>query len=210
MTTYTDHGLACLDDEDYAAVALAMQHDAFATEASLDAVSDAFDTYYLRPYATAITNLANGPVSSAAETIFTISGWTLSTNNMPGTTAPSNVGIRMTASKTGWYRAQAYANMVAAGGVTAFSRRTLYVRATRRNLTTPTLLDQGVWRTVDTNTGGEYLIADGNAFYLMAGQVVDIEGLWSHTNVASNVSIPSGGARLNCFFLGSGINIGSA
>lgn len=209
MTTYTDHGLVCLEDDDYAAVALAMQHDAVATEASLDAISDAFDTYYQRPYATAVTTAVNGPVSSGGEQVFGLVGWSVTANNMPGTIIASSSIMRVTASKTGWYRAQAYANMVAAGGVTANSRRTLYVRATRRVFSAPTLLDQGVWRTADTNTGGEHLIADGNAFYLAVGQTVDVEALWSHANLASNVSVPAG-AKLTCFFLGSGVVIGSA
>lgn len=209
MTTYTDHGLACLGDEDYAAIALAMQQDALATEASLDAVSDAFDTYYLRPYATAITTAPTGPVSSAGETIFGIGGWSLSNTNMPGATAPVNVGLRLIMPATGWYSYQAYASMVAAGAVTAFSRRTLYARASRRIATVNTLLDQVVWRTVDTNNAGEYLIADGNAFFAMAGWTIDIEALWSHANAASNVSVVTG-SRLNCYFLGSGVTIGSA
>lgn len=209
MTTYTDHDLACLGDEDYAAVALAMQHDALATEAALDAVSDAFDTYYLRPYATAVTLATGGAVASAGETIFSITGWSLGSTNMPGATAPSIVGLRLTMPKTGWYSYQAYASLVAAGAVTAFSRRTLYARASRRIATNNTLLDQVVWRTVDTNTAGEFLIADGNAFFAMAGWTIDIEALWSHANAASNVSVAAG-ARLNCYFLGSGVTIGSA
>lgn len=209
MTTYTDHGLACLDEDDYAGVALAMQHDALATEAALDAVSDAFDTYYLRPYATAVTTLVNGPVSSGGEQIFGMGGWSLTATNMPGTLVTSTPGMRVLASRTGWYRAQAYANMQAAGAVTLNSRRTLYVRASRRVNGLPVIVDQGVWRTTDTNTGGEFLIADGNAFYLLAGQTVDVEALWSHTNLASNVSV-NAGAKLTCFFLGSGVVIGSA
>lgn len=209
MTTYTDHGLACLGEEDYAAVALAMQHDALATEAALDAVSDAFDTYYQRPYATAVTTGATGPVSSAGESIFGIGSWSLSNTNMAGATAVVNVGLRLTMPETGWYSYQAYANMVAAGAVTANSRRTLYARASRRISTTNTLLDQVVWRTVDTNTAGEYLIADGNAFFALAGWTIDIEALWSHANAASNVSVTTG-AKLTCYFLGSGVTIGSA
>lgn len=209
MTTYTDHGLACLGDEDYAAIALAMQHDAFATEAALDAVSDAFDMYYQRPYATAVTLAPGGAVSSGGETIFGIGGWSLSNTNMPGATAPAAVGLRLTMPKTGWYSYQCYASLVAAGAVTAFSRRTLYARASRRIATNNTLLDQAVWRTVDTNTAGEFLVADGNAFFAMSGWTIDIEGLWSHTNVASNVGVAAG-AKLTCYFLGSGITIGSA
>lgn len=209
MTTYTDHDLACLGDEDYAAVALAMQHDAYATETALDAVSDAFDTYYLRPYATAITTGPTGPISSAGESIFGIGSWSLSTTNMPGATAPTATGLRLVMPKTGWYSYQAYANLVAAGAVTAFSRRTLYARASRRISTTNTLLDQAVWRTIDTNTAGEYLIADGNAFFALAGWTIDIEALFSHANLASNVSAVTG-SRLTCYFLGSGVTIGSA
>lgn len=208
MTTYTDHDLACLDDTDYAAVALAMQHDALAIEATLLADQAAFAGFSHRPYANAFTPAINGPVSSASETIFTIVGWTMTATNMPGATAISG-GMRITVPVTGWYSYQVYANMVAAGAVTAFSRRTLYGRAYRRIATTNTLLDQVVWRTVDTNTAGEYLVADGNAFYAMAGWTVDIEGAWSHANAASNVSV-SAGARMTCYFLGSGIVIGSA
>ena len=125
MTTTTAHGLICLEDGDYAALALAMQGTAQATEAALDGISDSFDTFNMRPSVVAVTTTATGAASSFAEQPFTMSSATmvLDYNNITPTPTLVSGAIRITVPVTGWYAFGAYMNMQATGAVTAFSRR---------------------------------------------------------------------------------------
>lgn len=207
-TTVGSHGLSCLTDDDYAGLALYMQDQANAVEAALGAVSDSLDTAATRPVVVATSNLVNGPVASAGETIFGINGWVIDYSNFtptPTTTA----GIRFFVPKTGWYEHGAYMNMQAAGAVTPFSRRTAYSRAYRFTSLGNVLLSQVAWRTVDTNTGGEFLAAVGGTFFATEGSRIDILPGWSHANAASMVQL-NAGAHTWCFYIGSGVEIGSA
>lgn len=210
MTTLTDHGLVCLDGEDYAAVALALQADALAVEASLDAISDAFDGYLTRPTVLATTTAGVGPVASNGEAFSSVGTWAVSyVNFAPVPTTAANSGIRMTVPRTGLYAFGGFINLVASGAITALSRRTVAASASRVVSGVATLLSQVVWRTVDTSTGGEFLTVTGGSFYATAGSVVDVRVLESHGNLASGINCPAG-SRLWCHFIGSGVEIGSA
>jgi len=207
-TTVGTHGLTCLSDEDYAAIALYMQAQSNTIDSVLDAISDSFDTTALRPGFTGATNIVNGPVASGSETIFGLNGWVLSYSNF--TPAPtSTVGFQFTVPKTGFYDHGCYINAQASGAVTVNSRRTLYSRAFRVTGTGNVLLSQAIWRTVDTNTGGEFLVACGSSFYATAGTTIVILPGWSHANAASNVQV-NAGAKIWCWFTGSGVEVGSA
>lgn len=202
------HNLACLDENDPAATALYMQDQAIKIDTLLDGISDQFDLYYLRPSVIAQTTGTAGPNSSLGEQIFGLNGtWTIVYNNFTAPTIIGN-GLRITTPKTGWYNYGCYGNLAATGAVTALSRRTLYARATKQTTGTSTQLSQAVFRTIDTNTGGEFLVASEATFYATVGTTVDVEGFWSHTNAASTVQVNSG-ARLWCNFIGSGVEIGS-
>lgn len=212
MTPIGTHGLACLDAEDPAAVALYLQAEALAIDAALDSISDSLDTFNLRPGFTGVTSAVSGPNSTSGEIQFPVTGWGLGYSNFApapaGGSAPG--GFRLQIPKTGWYGYGVYANMAATGALTALSRRTLFAKATLQASGSSTLLSQAVWRTVETSTaGGEFLVAGDGSFYAMIGQTVDVEGYWSHTNAASTVQV-NAGARLWCHFIGSGVEIGSA
>lgn len=209
MTTETDHGLVCLDGDDYAAIALAMQKDALATDAALDAVSDAFDTNYLRPVVLAATTGISGPNSTLGEIQFNLATLAIGYFNFtPAPTAASANSIRMTAPRTGWYSYGAFMNMAATGAVTAFSRRTIFVTASRIISGIATTLSQIRSGTVDTNTAGEFLIASGGTFYATAGTTVDVKPTWSHANAASTVQV-NAGAKVWIHWTGSGVETGS-
>jgi hypothetical protein len=208
--TTTEHGLLCPSEEEYAALALIMQHDALAVEAALDSISDSFDSFLARPTVLAATTVVSGPNSTLGEAVFQMSGWGVTYSNftpVPTVAAPS--GIRLSVPRTGWYNYGAYANLVATGAVTANSRRTLYANATQNMVGSSTVLSQIVWRTVDTNTAGEFLIASGGSFFARAGATVDVQAQWSHANAASTVQVNIG-ARLWCHYASSGVEIGSA
>jgi hypothetical protein len=209
VTTLTDHGLVCLDGADYGAVALALQADALAVEAALDSISDSFDSFYLRPVVLAATTTLVAQPSSG-EQVFGMGPWAVAYSNfVPAPTTAASSGARITIPRTGWYAYGGYANMIATGAVTALSRRTLYANATRTISGVGTVLSQVVWRTVDTGTGGEFLTAANGTFYATAGNTVDVQVQFSHTNAASTVGVQIG-AKLWCHFIGSGVEIGSA
>ena len=208
MIPVGDHGLGCLSPEDYGATALHMANQAKIIDSTLKGISDQAAGFYLRPGFIATTTAVAGPNSSGGEQLFGVLGtWTLTYSN--STAAVITFGIRVTVPQTGWYDYGCYGNLQAVGAVTALSRRTLYARATLQSVGVSTLLSQAVFRTIDTNTGGEYLVASDASFYATAGQTVDVEAYWSHTNAASNVQVNTG-ARLWCHYAGSGVEIGSA
>jgi hypothetical protein len=208
VTTYTDHGLACLSDTDYAAIALAMQVDALATDAALDAISDALGTHYTNPYMVARTTANAGPfTTTAAEPEITIPNWTVTSSNM--TTASATSGVRVTIPRAGWYAHGCYMNLVASAGITALSRRTSIARATLIAPGTAIVLSEVFWRTVETSTGGEFLVSSGGMFYAAANTTVNILALLTHGNLASGINVIAP-ARIWCHFVGSGVEIGSA
>lgn len=209
MSTLTDHGLVCLDEEDYGAVALALQADALAVEAALDSVSDSFDTFLARPAVLATTTVGVGPTASGGEAFNRVGTWAVSYSDF--TPVPTTVplsGVRITVPRTGWYSYGGFINLVASGAITALSRRTVAANATRIVSGVSTLLSQVIWRTVDTSTGGEFLTVTGGTFYATAGTVVDVQVLQSHGNLASGINVIAG-SRLWCHFIGSGVEIGS-
>lgn len=217
MTTVTDHGLVCLDREDYAAIALALEADARAADAAIDGIADSLAVYGRRPFFTAITTVGNGPVSSGGEVQQSWGTWGLVASNYaaplvfnPATPVIGSLAL-MTLPVTGWWDFGGYGFLVAAGAVTAFSRRTIVASAWTLSTagSVPLLYESVHWRTGDTNTAGEYLTASGGTFYGRAGDLILLSFSWSHANAASNVSSPAG-ARFWCHYIGSGVEIGSA
>lgn len=197
------HGLACLGEEDYAAVALYMQDQALIIDGALDAVSDAFDSYRLRPgfVSASNANFLNTPVN----TLGTIGASTVVYSNFTMTGATGFITPRQ-----GWWQFGANVNMVASGAVTVGSYRKLFVSAIRSSAPAPaTTLAVTSDLSYDTNTGGEWLACSGGSFYAPAGALVTIRAETMHGNAASGVNTIAG-ARTWCFFIGSGIEIGSA
>jgi hypothetical protein len=208
--TTTPHGLLCPSEEEYAALALIMQHDALAVEAALEGISGSFDSFLLRPVVLAVTTGISGPASTLGENVFDTTFWSIASSNFtPAPTTAATSGIRVPLPRTGWYNFGGFGNLVATGAVTANSRRTLYASATLNSVGSTTVLSQVVWRTVDTNTGGEFLVVSGGSFYGVAGATVDLKLQWSHANAASTVQV-NAGAKLWCHYAGSGVEIGSA
>jgi hypothetical protein len=214
----TDHGLVCLDGEDYAAVAMAMEADARAVDASVDSIADSLAVYGRRPFFTAITTVGNGPLASNGETQQSFGSWGLVAANFssslltfnPLTPITGSLAL-MTLPVTGWWDFGGYGLLQAAGAVTAFSRRTVVASAWTMSTLggVPVLYESIHWRTGDTNTGGEYLTTSGGTFYGRAGSLILLSFSWSHANLASNVSSPAG-ARFWCHYIGTGVDIGSA
>jgi hypothetical protein len=61
----------------------------------------------------------------------------------------------------------------------------------------------------ETNTAGEWLACSAGTFYALAARTVSIVAQTIHANAASTVNNMAG-ARTWCYFIGSGVEIGSA
>lgn len=196
------HGLSCLGEEDYAATALYMQDQGLIIDAALDAISDSFDTFYRRPGVvwTSTGTVLNTPVNSsggigALATVY-------SNFTVPAT------GIFVTP-RAGWYQYGANVNMVASGAVTAGSYRRLNVSAVLNSSGPQVILSTTSDLSYDTNTAGEWVVCSAGTFYSATGRTILIRTETMHGNAASGVNNVAG-ARVWAYFIGSGVEIGSA
>jgi hypothetical protein len=202
MEPVGNHGLACLGDEDYAAIALYMQNQGLVIDAALDAISDDFDSFFLRP------GFLSASTATVLNTAINVSGGigasALVYNNFPmlGPTV-------FLTPRAGWYQFGANVNMVAAGAVTANSYRRLTVSAVLSSSGPPTTLSTVADLSFDTNTAGEWLVCSAGSFYSPASRNITISARTMHGNAASGVNNMAG-ARTWCWFIGSGVEIGSA
>lgn len=206
MIPVGNHGLDCVSTDDYGATALFLQDQAITIDTALKTISNAAATTYLRPGVIASMTSAVSASTGGEQLIFLNGTWALVYSNFtPVSVTAATGGIQVTIPRTGWYNFGVYASMTAVGAVTANSRRTLFARAILQS-PSPTTLAEADWRTIDTNTGGEFLVAGDGAFYANVGALVNVIGLWSHTNAASNVQVNIG-ARIWCHYIGSGVQV---
>lgn len=208
MATTSDHGLLCPDDEEYGAQTLVIQHDALAADAALDGISDSFDSFYLRPSMLWTTTAPTNTSATALLTVFSqIGSFGLTYENSPGFV--STFGT-FDVVRSGWYQFGNCANMTPSGGVTAASARLLRATASRSSTTGNVILAQVLDLSFETNTGnGEWLITSGGTFYATTGQRIVIVSEVAHTNAASALTVAAG-AKMWCYYIGSGVEIGSA
>lgn len=198
MIPVGNHDLACLEAEDYAAVALYMQNEAFAIEAALLSEQTALNEYRLRTsmeFVTVVTtSFASGggtvmPDGRAANNI-DFTGATV----LGGGSTVSSLGssVAVVPARSGWYDVGGFTNAIPAGAITAASERVMYIQVTQvpdlPATNTRTLYQE---RVTDTNTGGEFLNVSG-LVYLIGGRLASIEMLVSHANVASNMVMQIG------------------
>lgn len=199
MIPVGNHGLACLDPEDYAATALYMQETAFDIEAALLAEETALDEYRLRTsleFVSVVTtsNAALGgtlmPDGREANGI-DFTGATVLGGGATGIT-PSNGSITFIPPRSGWYDVGAYTNVIPAGAITAGSERVLYIQVNQvpdpPATNSVTLFQE---RVTDTNTGGEFLNLSG-LVYLVGGRSASIFPMVAHGNLASNLVMQIG------------------
>lgn len=211
MTTYTDHGLVCPDDGDYAAVALAMQADALATDAALDAISDKFDQANLRPYTVWVSTTSGSYATNGEAELVLFGNWAVVQTNMASSllTVTVSGAVQFNPPLAGWWNMGVYENLSLVGAATAFSRRTAYARAYQLVGSTQMPIALTISRTYESSVGGEHLIASGARFYAQPGQNIVLTASLSHSNAASQVQY-NVGCRIWCYYLGSGVEIGSA
>lgn len=212
MSTYTDHGLVCPDPQDYGAMALVMQADAIATDASLDVVSDALDRANLRPYALWISTTSGSYATNGEAELTLIGNWAVVQTNMTASLLTPSVSgaVQFNPPLAGWYDMGVYENLQPVGALTANSRRTAFARAYRLLGSVQTLIGSSITRTyADSGGGNDHIIASGARFYAQPGQNIVLVANLSHANTGSQMQY-NVGCRIWCYYLGSGVEIGSA
>lgn len=212
-----NHGLFCLDDDDYAAIALAMQCNAQAADAALSAQGSAMSSYLGRPYGQTINTVpitvfddnsggAVGPFgivgSSSGEgspTAIT-NGWT-----SPSVFSIANppAGFWLMGSSVNW-------TLVTP---TAGTYRQLSVFGTARingeaNIAT-TFTD---WYNIRDYQGDGGNSGSLNVWGFLENTnpnepISSISAFFSHGNTGGTLTIPVGGWRVWAMYLGSGLVI---
>lgn len=210
VTDIGNHGLTCLGEEEYAAVALYMQATAKTVEDNLTAQQAAFDAYRNR---TSI--LFTSTISSSYAAGSVVGGVVMPDGRLAGVTTMTGATvsgggatvlsvssvITMTVPRSGWYDFGGYCNVIAAGAITANSERLIYtqVRQTPEPAGGNPLVSFRE-RTIETNTGGEFLNVSGLVF-LLADRNFTVAQYVTHENLASNV-VTQAGAKIWLAYMG--------
>lgn len=219
-----NHGLFCLDDDDFAAVALAMQCNAQATNTALEGINDAVNDYLGRPWGQAISNGAlviddaagggqlgplglvgaflrpgaSGPSAPATPTTTSYNMPVQYVATDPTTFMPR--GVYLIGSSINW----------TLGALTANSIRQLLVYGIS---STGGALDSST-DSVDLYRLQDYQ-GDGGANGALtvvgfldntAGNIATFEAFFSHANTASDITVANANWRVWATYLGSGLN----
>lgn len=212
-----NHGLFCLDEDDYAAIALAMQCNAQATTAALESSNASLNAYLGRPWQTTQNNGAIviddsagsgnlGPLGVVGALLRPGAGTTNLSYNM----APFYVtGDVSTFLPRGVYLMGASINWTL-GALTANSIRQLLVYGVTSNggALNSTTDFTDLYRFQDYQGDGGANGAMNVVGFLdnTAGNVASIESLFSHANTASDITVANANWRIWVTYLGSGLN----
>lgn len=195
MTTVGDHGLSCLDDDSYAAVALSMQANAQAIDAALVASRASYTAYgnrFARKYVSTSASAGNGANSGVV---------------LPDGTAAAilfspTIGIL----PAGWYSASASLTYQEDGAVTALSYRRSIIWVNPFTSVGASLFPPEFFQaiTAATNTASADSMNVNGWFYSDGVSYTSIAVMFGHGNTASTMTIAAG-AVLTVRFLATGL-----
>lgn len=189
MSTIGNHGLSCLDDNNYAAIALSMQSNARAIDASLFQIS------------TSLTAYGNRYVSKTVRTTTSTSGANSGTGLPDGTAADDFIfggGLL----PQGWYAAALTFTYQETGAVTAGSYRRGIILINGIETKIPPTFYQSI--TVATNTGAADSMTVNAWFYSDGILRTTVTGAFGHGNTGSTMTVAAG-AILTVRFLDTGL-----
>jgi hypothetical protein len=185
-----DHGLGCLDDSDYGAVALAMQCNAVAINDALVATQASLAAYgnrFIRRF------VSTSPSTSGAN----------SGQLLPDGTAATNVmSANLSILPQGWYSAAASLSYQATGAVTVGSYRRSLIMVNSSIAVIPPGLFQSI--TVESNTGAADSTTVNGWFYSNGVQATTLQLMFGHGNTGSSMTVPVG-AVMTIRFMSSGL-----
>lgn len=190
MKSIGDHGLGCLDENDYGAVALAMQCNAVAIDDSLTGIRTALTTYG--------TQFIRRFVSTSSSTSGANSGLLL-----PDATAATNaLNVSLGILPRGWYAASGSLSYQATGAVTLNTYRRTLIIINFSTGTVPPSLFQCV--TVESNTAAADSMTVNAWFYSAGTQSTTVQLMFGHGNTGSSMTVPAG-AVLTIRFMSTGL-----
>lgn len=203
------HGLFCIDDNDYAAYALAMQCNAEATDATLTEQNSSLEEYLGRPWISVVNTTAQAISDDAAGGQVGPDGFVGTGISSPGTTT-NGLPTDGTFWPRGLYMIGASINW-ALVTPTANSYRQLMVFGLARingvtNIST-TFVDLYTMRDYQGDGGNNGAL---NVVGLLDARNLDIQQVqtfFSHANTGSTITVAAGGWRVWANYLGSGLSI---
>lgn len=190
MTVVGDHGLSCLDDSNYAAIALSMQANALAINAAIktdQAAMTAYGNRYVRRFVS--TSVASGGANS---------GTTLPDGTGAIQVVLGNLGVL----PQGWYAASGSQTYQEAGAVTAGSYRRSVLLINQGLTQFPPTLFQAT--TSATNTASADSMTVNGWFYSDAITLTQVRLMFGHGNTGSSMNVAIG-AVLTVRFLSTGL-----
>lgn len=190
MTSVGDHGLTCLDDGSYAAVALSMQSNANAID---DALADiqADLVGYGDKYVRKLT-------SSSTSTSGANSGISLPDGTAADLIIQQNLGIL----PQGWYEAAGSMSFQATGAVTALTYRRGIITVNGGSQAVPPTMFQVVNSETNTAAADSMTV---NAWFNADGETAIFLALWfGHGNTGSTMTVAAG-AVLTVRYMASGL-----
>lgn len=211
-----EHGLFCISDTDYAAIAMSMQCNAQAIEDALVAVSEPIDSAAARPWIH-VTNAqaisvddttgggSVGPFGLVGELMrpTTFGNVIVQANNMPTTSFGVFLpeGIFLIGTSVSWTLAAATANSIRQLLVYGI-REINGIVASRTGFT-------DLFRNQDYqgDGGNNGALMTAGLLDTRAGNVATVEAFFSHTNVAGNLTIAAGAWKLWAVYLGAGSSL---
>jgi hypothetical protein len=185
-----DHGLICLDGNDYSAVALGMQCNAGAINDSLTDTSATLTAY------------GNRYVARFVSTSTTTGGANSGLGLPDGTGALSVLSPGLGVLPQGWYSASGSMTYQATGAITASSYRRALIMVNFSTSAIPPSLFQVV--TTESGTGTPDSLTVNAWFYSNGVTSTSIQLMFGHGNAASSVTVAVG-AVLTLRFLSSGL-----
>lgn len=190
MTSVGDHGLTCLDDGSYAAVALSMQANAQAINDALVGIEESItsygDTFVFRF------------VTTSTSTSGANSGISLPDGTAADLLSQRNLGVL----SQGWYEAAFSLSYQETGAVTALSYRRGIITINGGSSVVPPALFQNIISATNTASADSMTV---NAWFYADGNTAISVGIWfGHGNTASTVTVATG-AVLTVRFMTSGL-----
>lgn len=214
MIPVGNHGLACIDDDDYAAYALSMQCNANAIDTALAGLNGQIGGYLDRGWISVVNrNAATIDDSSGGGTIGPglVIGEPMDTNgsgvgfplvtrhNLPGPSALMPRGIYLVGSTINF----------TFGGITANSNRQLSIFGVRflngNQSTINNFTNLYSMRDYQGEGGANGALSVVGLVDGRAGNLMNFQAFVSHANVASDMSVAVGNWRLWVTYLGSGL-----
>jgi hypothetical protein len=190
VKTIGDHGLGCLDEADYGAVALAMQCNAVAIDTAITTSQTALVAYgnrFVRRF------VSTSPSTSGAN-----SGQLLPDNTAATGVLTASLGVL----PAGWYAASGSLSYQATGAVTASSYRRSLITVNLSNSQVPPKLFQCI--TTDSNVGAADSMTVNAWFYSDGIITTTLQLMFGHGNAASTMTVPAG-AVLTVRFMATGL-----